>query len=43
MLESQCFGICIRRSVMQDVIFVAISVAFFVASIAYVHFCERVK
>lgn len=43
MLESQCFGICIRRSVMQDVIYVAVTIAFFVASIAYVHFCERVK
>jgi hypothetical protein len=28
---------------MQDAIFVAISVAFFVMSIAYVHFCERLK
>ena len=28
---------------MQDVLWVAVTVAFFVLSIAYVHFCERVK
>lgn len=28
---------------MQDVIFIAVTVAFFVLSIAYVRFCERVK
>lgn len=28
---------------MQDAIFVAITILFFVASIGYVHFCERVK
>jgi len=28
---------------MQDIIFVAISVAFFVVAIAYVHFCDRLK
>jgi len=28
---------------MQDLIFVAVSVAFFAISIAYVHFCDRVK
>jgi len=28
---------------MFDAIFVAITVLFFVASIGYVHFCERVK
>jgi len=28
---------------MSDAIFVAITIAFFVLSIAYVHFCERVK
>jgi len=28
---------------MQDLIFVAISVAFFVAAIGYVHFCDGVK
>jgi len=28
---------------MQDLIFVAVSVAFFVVAIGYVHFCDRVK
>jgi len=28
---------------MQDVIFVVVSVAFFVVSIGYVHFCDRLK
>jgi len=28
---------------MEDVIFVAITAAFFAVSVAYVHFCERVK
>jgi len=28
---------------MQDLIFVVVSVAFFVASIGYVTFCDRVK
>jgi len=28
---------------MQDVIWIAVTIAFFVVSIAYVHFCERVK
>lgn len=28
---------------MIDAVFVAITIAFFVLSIAYVHFCERVK
>jgi hypothetical protein len=28
---------------MQDVIWIAVTIAFFVASIAYVHFCDRVK
>jgi hypothetical protein len=28
---------------MQDVLWIAVSVAFFAMSIAYVHFCERVK
>jgi len=28
---------------MQDLIFVATTIAFFAISIAYVHFCERVK
>jgi len=29
--------------VMQDVIWIAVTIAFFVLSIAYVHFCERLK
>jgi len=28
---------------MQDLIFIAVSVAFFVLAIAYVTFCDRVK
>jgi len=28
---------------MQDVLWLAVTVAFFTAAIAYVHFCERVK
>jgi len=28
---------------MQDLIYVAVTIVFFVVSIAYVHFCERVK
>jgi len=28
---------------MQDLVFIAVSVAFFVVSIAYVTFCDRVK
>jgi len=28
---------------MQDLIFVAITIAFFAVSIAYVRFCDRVK
>jgi len=28
---------------MQDLVYVLITIAFFLASIAYVHFCERVK
>ena len=28
---------------MQDVIFVAITVAFFVLSVAYVQFCDRIR
>ncbi len=32
-----------EKCVMQDLIFVATTIAFFAISIAYVHFCERVK
>jgi hypothetical protein len=28
---------------MQDVLWIAVTLAFFAVSIAYVHFCERVK
>jgi len=28
---------------MQDLIFVAITIAFFLVSIAYVHFCDHIK
>jgi len=28
---------------MQDAIFVAVTILFFVISLAYVHFCERVR
>jgi len=29
--------------IMQDVLWLAVTIAFFAVSIAYVHFCERVK
>jgi hypothetical protein len=29
--------------IMQDLIYVLVTIAFFAISIAYVHFCERVK
>lgn len=32
-----------RGGKMQDVIFVAVTVAFFVLSIAYVGFCDRMR
>jgi len=28
---------------MQDVLFVAITIAFFALSLGYVHFCDRIK
>jgi len=28
---------------MQDILWVAVTIAFFMLSIAYVHFCDRVK
>jgi len=28
---------------MQDLIFVAVTIAFFALSLGYVHFCDRVK
>ena len=32
-----------RRARMQDLGFVVITIVFFVLSIGYVHFCERIK
>jgi hypothetical protein len=32
-----------RELAMQDVIFLAVTILFFVASVAYVRFCERVR
>jgi hypothetical protein len=31
------------ESVMPDIFWIAVTVAFFAVGIAYVHFCERVK
>ena len=31
------------ESVMQDILWIAVTIAFFAVAIAYVHFCERVK
>jgi len=28
---------------MQDILWIAVTIAFFALSIAYVHFCDRVK
>jgi len=28
---------------MQDLLWVAVTIAFFAATVAYVHFCDRVK
>ena len=39
--ESQCFYSEIK--IMQDILWIAVSITFFALSIAYVHFCERVK
>jgi hypothetical protein len=33
----------IEESHMQDLIFVAITIAFFALSLGYVHFCDRIK
>lgn len=32
-----------RENSMQDILWIAVTVAFFVLSVAYVHFCDRVK
>jgi hypothetical protein len=32
-----------RRQGMQDLVWIVITIAFFVVSIAYVRFCDRVK
>ena len=34
---------CFWRNRMQDIVFVAITIAFFALSLGYVHFCDRVK
>lgn len=31
------------ESAMQDILWTAVTIAFFAVAIAYVHFCERVK
>jgi hypothetical protein len=33
----------VREKNMQDILWVAVTIAFFAASVAYVHFCDRVK
>jgi hypothetical protein len=33
----------IGRLLMQDLIYLAVTIAFFVMAITYVHFCERMK
>ena len=38
-----CRRFCFWRNGMQDVVFVAITIAFFALSLGYVHFCDRVK
>ena len=35
--------LCFGDELMQDVLWIAVTIAFFALSIAYVHFCERVK
>jgi len=37
--DRTCFG----RNTMQDLMWIAVTIVFFVLSIAYVYFCERVK
>jgi len=38
------YGLLIgKEQRMQDVIWTAVTIAFFVASVAYVHFCDRMK
>jgi hypothetical protein len=32
-----------RSFIMKDIFWIAVTIAFFVASIAYVRFCDRVK
>lgn len=32
-----------EEEIMQDILWIAVTIAFFALSIAYVHFCERVK
>ena len=32
-----------RRSIMQDILWIVVTIVFFVTAIAYVQFCERLK
>jgi hypothetical protein len=41
--ESACARETKGRFHMQDILWTAVTIAFFAASIAYVHFCDRVK
>ena len=34
-------GMCLGDRVMMDIVFIVVTVGFFVAAIAYVHACER--
>jgi hypothetical protein len=34
---------CWREFAMQDAIFLAVTILFFVISLAYIHFCEKVR
>ena len=43
MYSNQSVRVECPESKMQDIIFVAVTVAFFALSLAYVHFCDRVK
>jgi hypothetical protein len=36
-------GVARKEPLMQDAIFLAVTILFFVISLAYVHFCERVR
>jgi hypothetical protein len=36
-------ALCLEKLFMQDVIWITVTIAFFVLSIGYVRFCDRVK